>query len=83
MVAVASILRGRLDDFYLDSFVELVEHREAVIAFENLCVNLDEHEIRMTRAEHDLIVDYSTRLKLDPSWFECLAELVDVRAKDS
>ena len=82
MVAVGSFLRGRLDDFYLDSFIELVEHNEAVIAFENLCAALDEHEVRITREEHEAIYSCCTRLGVDHSWFEWIAERVDDRSVD-
>lgn len=82
MLAVGSFLRGRLDEFYLKSFIELVEHNEAVIAFENLCAALDEHEVRITREEHEAINSCCTRLGVDPSWLECIAESVDDRSVD-
>lgn len=56
--------------------VELVENNEFGIAYETLCTQIYEYEVRITKKFYEMVSFYGESIKIQPSIWEPIKELI-------
>lgn len=55
---------------------ELIDHNEGVIAFENICQNIYEYDVRISKELYNEIEELGLRYNLEKGTWEFLNELI-------
>jgi hypothetical protein len=63
-------------EFIFMSSRELIDHNEGVIAFENICQNIYEYDVRISKELYKEIEELGLRYNLEKGTWEFLNELI-------
>ena len=63
-------------EFIFSSSRELIDHNEGVIAFENICQNIYEYDVRISKELYKEIEELGLRYNLEKGTWEFLNELI-------
>jgi hypothetical protein len=66
LINVLESMKNNLPHDLYESNIELIEHGEAVIALENLCSQIDDNEIPITKEIYNKIKDIAIGAGLSP-----------------
>jgi len=62
--------RGKLDDFYVDEYIDLAAHGECAVAIENLSSQIYEFDIECSGENHAEMKRLVLFMRLDPDYYE-------------
>lgn len=76
IVKLANRIKG-LSEEDRENVIEYVEYNEFGVAYELLCTQLYEFDIKISIEDYELIKQIGKRMKLEPSEWTYLKEIID------
>jgi hypothetical protein len=77
IINITKEYNGKLPQSDIDSIVVLASHREWGVALENLCTQIYEYELKVSKQSFFKIKEMITKMKLDTRYLDDLSELVE------